>query len=104
MADDLIEPHEATGDLELVAVRYAPGRNDSEGIVSLRWRDAGSGRLGQSSRGRLALMLERDAGNIFVHQDDAKVPVEVAPADDGRGAILRAMAGDADLILALPTY
>src|SRR4051794_39781509 len=99
MVNDLIEPHQATGALELIAVRYAD-RTDSIGVAALRWRDEGSGRFGESSRSRLVLGLDRRELEVFVRHDDTRVPVEVVPAADGGGAILRAIAAeDADLVL-----
>lgn len=103
MSKDVIEPHEAAGDLEVIAVRYADARDDSIGVATLRWRDAGSGRIGESTRARLVLGIERGQ-RMFVEHAGAPIPVEVAPAADGGGAILRAMAGATDLILALPRF
>lgn len=105
MADDLIEPHQAKGDLELVAVRFAEERHDSIGVAALRWRDDETGRVGESSRARLILYIEC-GGNIFVPQGSSRIPVEVVPAADAGGAILRAMLdrGAVDPILELPRY
>ena len=105
MAKDLIEVHEAVGDLELIAVRYADDRAENPiGVVTLRWKDDGSDGIGESTRSRLVLELERDGKKVFVVHDEGRIPVEVAPAADGGGAILRAPVGETDLILTLPTF
>lgn len=103
MADDLIDPHEAEGPLELVAVRYAGGRSHAIGVHALRWIDKATGRLGSSTRARLVLYLER-GGEVVIRHREEFVPVEVVPAADDRGAVLNALVDGSDLVLALPTY
>jgi hypothetical protein len=91
-----------TGDLELVAVRYAEGRDDSIGVAALRWRDE-ENRVRQSTRARLVLYVER-GGTVSVNDDGTPIPVEAASAADGGGEILRATAHGAELILTLPRF
>jgi hypothetical protein len=104
MTNRTIEPHQAQGPLVLTAIHFGdgvPGGGLAE-IMSLRWKDTGSGKEGQSSRARLALHVER-GDDLYIEVSGRMLPVRVA--SDGRSLCTAGHDdGSNDPILRLPTY